>query len=367
MGAAIRGPAGLIDLGAEPLTIGRSRNNRLVLTNSQVSGRHAEIQPLADGRYQVIDVGSTNGTSVNGIKLTTGVPQPLNAGDTIMLGGIGGVEVRFELTTEAPWQVNQPQVPTGPGSMPFGGSGPGGFGAPGPAVPPAQPFGGGISQPAPGGPGFSPSPPDPGAFGGGGFPPGPQPAPAAPGPAFPAPAGPGPQAFPPAQGPFPAAPGGFPPPNQFGPPGGPPPQGPGFPPPGGPGFPPSGGPGSAPFGAPPQGTPGGFPQAQGFQGPPGAPGFSPPGGTPPGLPRKKRSGRILILLVGGIIVLVIIVAGIVFAVTRGGKSPSTTPTASPTKSAGTPTGMTLEGMPSREGLLVSSPHYTIVIKTSVAE
>ena len=64
MGAAIRGPDGLIDLGAEPFTIGRSRNNRLVLTNSQISAKHAEVQPLPGGRYQVVDLGSSNGTAV---------------------------------------------------------------------------------------------------------------------------------------------------------------------------------------------------------------------------------------------------------------------------------------------------------------
>src|SRR5215813_8043459 len=146
MGAAIRGPSGLTDLGAEPLTIGRSRNNRLVLTNSQISSKHAEIQPLPGGRYQVVDVGSTNGTAVNGVKLSGGQPQPLNAGDTITLGGSGGVELRFELAADAPWQANQPQAA------------PGGFGMNNPAAPPAQPFGGGIGQPPPGPGGFPPAP-----------------------------------------------------------------------------------------------------------------------------------------------------------------------------------------------------------------
>ena len=136
MGAAIRGPDGLIDLGAEPFTIGRSRNNRLVLTNSQISAKHAEVQPLPGGRYQVVDLGSSNGTAVNGVKLNAGQPQPLNAGDTITLGGSGGVDVRFELSADAPWQANPPQVAGVPG----------GFGINDPAAPPAQPFGGGIDR-----------------------------------------------------------------------------------------------------------------------------------------------------------------------------------------------------------------------------
>ncbi|HLK52636.1 MAG TPA: FHA domain-containing protein, partial [Candidatus Angelobacter sp.] len=141
MGAAIRGPEGLTELGNEPLTIGRSRNNRLVYTNSQISSRHAEIQLMPDGRYQVVDVGSTNGTAVNGVKLNAGVPQPLNAGDVILLGGSGGIELRFELTaTNAPWAANQPQMPPAPGPVPFGGQDP--FGTP------AGASFGGISQPA---------------------------------------------------------------------------------------------------------------------------------------------------------------------------------------------------------------------------
>src|SRR5690242_8908903 len=144
MGAAIHGPEGLTELGNEPFTIGRSRNNRLVYTNSQISSRHAEIQLMPNGRYQVVDVGSTNGTMVNGVKLNAGVPQPLNAGDVILLGGSGGIELRFELTTaDAPWAANQPQMPPAPGPAPFGG--------PDPFGPPAGgSFGGGISQPAPG-------------------------------------------------------------------------------------------------------------------------------------------------------------------------------------------------------------------------
>ncbi len=347
MGAAIRGPSGLIELGAEPLTIGRSRTNRLVLTNSQISSRHAEIQPLAGGRYQVVDVGSTNGTAVNGVKLGAGVPQPLNAGDTILLGGSGGVELHFELTADAAWQAGQPQAAS-PAGAPFGA--PGGFGLSDPSAPPAQPAGGAIGQPPPGAAGF---PPAPGGFG----PPAGQP-------------GPG-QAFPAPQEAFPAPPGGFAPPNQLGVPGSQPAAGPAFPPPGSPGptgfdasagaapvFPPPAGAGAAPFGAP-GGQGAGFPPAGGPQfGPPGAgPAFVPPGGqapfgapggqaapgfpSPGAAPVKKRAGRNIFLLVGSIIVLALIVVGIVFGVraVTSKNSPSPTPTPKPTTPASsTPTG-----------------------------
>lgn len=305
MGAAIHGPSGLTEVGNEPLTIGRSRNNRLVYTNSQISSRHAEIQPMPSGRYQVVDVGSTNGTAVNGVKLNAGVPQPLNAGDVIVLGGSGGIELRFELTTtDAPWAPNQPQMPP-PGPAPFGGQG--AFG------PPAGGSFGGISQPAPG---FAPAPADPGAMGQP-FPAAPaQPGlPSAPG-SFGAPGQPGPQ-------PLPPAPGGFPP-NQFGPP----PAGPGAFPPAGPG---------GPMGGPPQpGMPGAFPQQPGFQGQPmGAPGFPPGMGGPPAPPAKKGGSRRLIWLVVGLLILILVAAGAFFTIKFiGGKnSPSATPTSRPAPSA----------------------------------
>lgn len=97
MGATLRGPDGLTSLDNTIFTIGRSHQNRLVYANNQVSGKHAEIQPLGDGRYQVVDVGSRNGTHVNGVRLSPGVAQVLNAGDKVRLGGIGGIELIFEV------------------------------------------------------------------------------------------------------------------------------------------------------------------------------------------------------------------------------------------------------------------------------
>jgi len=96
MRATLRGPAGLIKLNDEVLTIGRSRQSRLPLAGTQISSKHAEIQPLSDGRYQVIDVGSTNGTWVNGMRLTSGKPYVLRSGDTLRLGSLEGVQLVFE-------------------------------------------------------------------------------------------------------------------------------------------------------------------------------------------------------------------------------------------------------------------------------
>jgi hypothetical protein len=72
-------------------TIGRSRDCDIVLEDSGISRRHAEVRPAADG-WTVEDLGSTNGVLVNGHKLTGA--QPLSAGDRVELGS---TEIVFEV------------------------------------------------------------------------------------------------------------------------------------------------------------------------------------------------------------------------------------------------------------------------------
>ena len=53
---------------------------------AKVSRRHARIT-LSDGKYQLEDLGSTNGTFINrGKRLSPGTRQPLNDGDEIIVG-----------------------------------------------------------------------------------------------------------------------------------------------------------------------------------------------------------------------------------------------------------------------------------------
>ena len=56
------------------------------LTDTGVSHRHAKILRQPDGSLILLDLGSTNGTQVNGQDAPAGVPTPLNAGDQITLG-----------------------------------------------------------------------------------------------------------------------------------------------------------------------------------------------------------------------------------------------------------------------------------------
>ncbi|MFG2195944.1 FHA domain-containing protein [Streptomyces sp. NPDC048639] len=48
------------------LRIGRGQDNELVVEGPYVSRRHAEFRPMPDGRFEIVDLGSHNGTYVNG-------------------------------------------------------------------------------------------------------------------------------------------------------------------------------------------------------------------------------------------------------------------------------------------------------------
>jgi len=74
----------------EGAAIGRSRDCDIVLDDTGVSRRHAEIRPGPDG-WTVADLGSTNGLRVNGQDVRGA--QPLRAGDRVELGS---TEIVFE-------------------------------------------------------------------------------------------------------------------------------------------------------------------------------------------------------------------------------------------------------------------------------
>jgi pSer/pThr/pTyr-binding forkhead associated (FHA) protein len=77
------------DLVEETQTIGRAPENSIRLEDTSVSGRHAQIVVVGDN-YYLKDVGSTNGTLVNGQPVTE---VQLRAGDRIRFGK---VEACFE-------------------------------------------------------------------------------------------------------------------------------------------------------------------------------------------------------------------------------------------------------------------------------
>lgn len=67
----------------ERLKIGRALENDLVLTDTQVSRKHAVIEWAGQG-YQISDLGSGNGTLVNGVLIT--MPTELKSGDMLQMG-----------------------------------------------------------------------------------------------------------------------------------------------------------------------------------------------------------------------------------------------------------------------------------------
>jgi len=78
-------------VGRSGAVVGRSRDCDIVLGDSNVSRRHAEVRPTDDG-WTIVDLGSTNGVTVNGRRIRGSAP--LRGGERIELGT---AKVRFEL------------------------------------------------------------------------------------------------------------------------------------------------------------------------------------------------------------------------------------------------------------------------------
>lgn len=72
-----------VALGAGRVTLGRSDQNDVVITDEHTSRLHAVIEPIG-GVWCVHDLSSLNGTYVNGGRITQ--PAPLAPGDEIRIG-----------------------------------------------------------------------------------------------------------------------------------------------------------------------------------------------------------------------------------------------------------------------------------------
>lgn len=81
----------VVTLDVHALRVGRGRDNDLAIDGDDyASSHHARFEPRRDGVY-VEDIGSTNGTFVNGIRLTR--ERRLVTGDVVR---IGETDLRFE-------------------------------------------------------------------------------------------------------------------------------------------------------------------------------------------------------------------------------------------------------------------------------
>ncbi len=80
-----------IVLDSASVTVGRSPQNDVALDGDDfASARHARFDPRADGAW-VQDVGSTNGTFVNGRRIDR--PRKLSPGDVVR---VGGTDLRYD-------------------------------------------------------------------------------------------------------------------------------------------------------------------------------------------------------------------------------------------------------------------------------
>jgi hypothetical protein len=64
------------------ITVGRADQNDIVIRGSGISKTHAAFLPGNDG-FRLVDMGSRNGTAVNGITLDENRPIRLNTGDKV--------------------------------------------------------------------------------------------------------------------------------------------------------------------------------------------------------------------------------------------------------------------------------------------
>ncbi len=74
----------VVEVSAERFVVGREADCDLVLAEEKVSRHHAALERLPDGSYQVRDLGSTNGTFVDGRRIAE--PVVLRGGEELRFG-----------------------------------------------------------------------------------------------------------------------------------------------------------------------------------------------------------------------------------------------------------------------------------------
>jgi hypothetical protein len=84
-----RGPGTgeMLEVDAPVVRVGSAPSNEIVLDDDSVSANHARMQ-YSDGGWKVIDLNSTNGTYVEGVRLAPEVVTPLAQGAALAFGGV---------------------------------------------------------------------------------------------------------------------------------------------------------------------------------------------------------------------------------------------------------------------------------------
>jgi predicted component of type VI protein secretion system len=81
--ATLEWAGGIVSIDQRVLVIGRSSDADVRVDDANVSRRHAEVRRIGDGGYSLVDLGSTNGTEVNGQRIQE---TALMNGDVITVG-----------------------------------------------------------------------------------------------------------------------------------------------------------------------------------------------------------------------------------------------------------------------------------------
>ena len=90
LGALVLPSGKRVDLSVGKVTVGRLPECTISINDSNISRNHAEVF-AGSTSYMVADLGSTNGTMVNGMRITGA--HPLRDGDIV---SFGSTHVRFE-------------------------------------------------------------------------------------------------------------------------------------------------------------------------------------------------------------------------------------------------------------------------------
>jgi hypothetical protein len=72
----------------ERISVGRARNCDIVLRNRSVSKLHAHFRHTEAGALEVVDLGSYNGTWLNGGQLEAHVGEAVASGDELLFGSV---------------------------------------------------------------------------------------------------------------------------------------------------------------------------------------------------------------------------------------------------------------------------------------
>ncbi len=70
------------------ISVGRARNCDIVLRAPSVSKLHAHFQVRRGGAYDLVDLGSHNGSRVNGVRIAPQMPEPVASGDVVQFGDV---------------------------------------------------------------------------------------------------------------------------------------------------------------------------------------------------------------------------------------------------------------------------------------